>query len=132
LAIKYHPDKNPDNPEAESKFKEISEAYQILSNTQKRAIYDKFGESGFEAQKETFGMRQIFRLLFGAGAFDDYFGELTFVLSFDPEFSQMNDQQKQEEKSRIEKEREEHLISKMKSRLETFMNGDKKENEKNN
>lgn len=48
LAIKYHPDKNPGNPEAEAKFKEISEAYDILKNEQKRAAYDRYGHAAFE------------------------------------------------------------------------------------
>lgn len=46
LAIKYHPDKNPGNTEAEAKFKEVSEAYEILSNPQKRSQYDQFGHVG--------------------------------------------------------------------------------------
>ncbi len=46
LAIKYHPDKNPDNPEAEDKFKEAAEAYEILSNQEKRQRYDQFGHAG--------------------------------------------------------------------------------------
>ncbi len=46
LAIKYHPDKNPDNPESETKFKEAAEAYEILSDPQKKAQYDRFGHSG--------------------------------------------------------------------------------------
>lgn len=45
-AIKYHPDKNPDNPEAEDKFKEAAEAYEILSDDNKRARYDQFGHAG--------------------------------------------------------------------------------------
>ena len=45
LAMKYHPDKNPDNKEAEEKFKEIAEAYSILSDDQKRAKYDRFGHA---------------------------------------------------------------------------------------
>ncbi|MCH9754133.1 MAG: molecular chaperone DnaJ [Alphaproteobacteria bacterium] len=48
LAIKYHPDKNPDNQEAEKKFKEINEAYNILKDDQKRAAYDKYGHSAFQ------------------------------------------------------------------------------------
>ncbi len=48
LAIKWHPDKNKDNPEAEEKFKQISEAYDILSNSQKRQQYDQFGHAAFE------------------------------------------------------------------------------------
>ena len=46
LAIKYHPDKNPGNKEAEEKFKEISEAHEVLSDKQKRARYDQFGHAG--------------------------------------------------------------------------------------
>lgn len=46
VAIKFHPDKNPDNPEAEDKFKEAAEAYEVLSNQDKRARYDRFGHQG--------------------------------------------------------------------------------------
>lgn len=46
LAMQYHPDRNPDNPEAEAKFKEINEAYEVLSDDTKRANYDQFGHDG--------------------------------------------------------------------------------------
>jgi len=46
LALKYHPDKNPDDTSAESKFKEAAEAYEILSNSEKKARYDQFGHAG--------------------------------------------------------------------------------------
>jgi molecular chaperone DnaJ len=46
MAVKYHPDKNPDNKEAEDKFKEAAEAYEVLSNSQKKAQYDRFGHAG--------------------------------------------------------------------------------------
>ena len=46
LAIKYHPDKNPDDKEAEEKFKEAAEAYEVLSNADKKAKYDRFGHAG--------------------------------------------------------------------------------------
>ena len=46
LAIKYHPDKNPDDKEAEEKFKEAAEAYSVLSNNEKRRRYDQFGHQG--------------------------------------------------------------------------------------
>ena len=48
LALKYHPDKNPDNKEAEDKFKEASEAYSALSDASNRKKYDQFGHPAFE------------------------------------------------------------------------------------
>jgi molecular chaperone DnaJ len=49
-ALKYHPDKNPDNPEAAEKFKKVSEAYEVLSDDNKRQIYDNYGEEGLKGQ----------------------------------------------------------------------------------
>ena len=48
LAKQYHPDLNPDNPEAEAKFKEVNEANEVLSDPQKRAKYDQFGHAGVD------------------------------------------------------------------------------------
>ena len=48
LAMQWHPDRNPNNPEAEQKFKELSEAYDVLRDDQKRAAYDRFGHAAFE------------------------------------------------------------------------------------
>jgi len=56
LAMQYHPDKNPDNKEAEEKFKEASEAYEVLSDKDKKQLYDQYGHAGVESQ-------------FGAGGF---------------------------------------------------------------
>ena len=48
LAVKYHPDRNPGNKEAEDKFKEATEAYEVLSDDQKRPIYDQYGFAGLD------------------------------------------------------------------------------------
>jgi len=48
LAMKYHPDRNPDDPSAEAQFKELNEAYDVLKDPQKRAAYDRFGHDAFE------------------------------------------------------------------------------------
>src|SRR6185369_11944982 len=69
LAMKHHPDRNPDNPGAEEKFKEAKEAYEILSDGQKRAAYDQYGHAGVDPQA---GMGGGFGA--GAGGFSDAFG----------------------------------------------------------
>ncbi len=74
LAIKYHPDKNPDNKDAEEKFKEASEAYEVLTNENKRHIYDQFGHQGLEGAGHSgpSGFEDIFSS-FG-DIFEDFFG----------------------------------------------------------
>jgi molecular chaperone DnaJ len=83
LAIQYHPDKNPGNKEAEEKFKEATEAYEILSDDQKKAAYDQFGFAGVEgmggsqgfSSSAFHGFEDIFGDLGGFGnIFDTFFG----------------------------------------------------------
>ena len=74
MAIKYHPDKNPGDKEAEAKFKECAEAYEVLSDTEKRQRYDQFGHEGLRGS----GMHDFSRMnvedIFSMFGFDDFFG----------------------------------------------------------
>lgn len=74
LAMQYHPDRNPDNKEAEEKFKEISEAYEVLSDDTKRQTYDQFGHAGVNGQGG-FGGQGGFNGQ-GFGGFEDIFGDM--------------------------------------------------------
>jgi molecular chaperone DnaJ len=85
LAVKFHPDKNPDDPHAEEKFKELGEAYDVLIDSDKRAAYDRFGHAAFAPGGAGFGGGgfhdpfDIFREVFGSGGigggiFETFFG----------------------------------------------------------
>jgi len=69
LAMKYHPDRNPDNKEAEEKFKEANEAYEMLSNADKRAAYDRYGHAGVDPNMGGGGGA-------GGAGFGDIFGDV--------------------------------------------------------
>ncbi len=78
LALKFHPDRNPDDPSAEEKFKEASEAYAVLNDADKRAVYDNYGHAGLEGRGgagfndmgDIFtSFQDIFGDLFGGGGF---------------------------------------------------------------
>jgi molecular chaperone DnaJ len=76
LALQYHPDRNPGNKEAEEKFKEINEAYQVLSDPQKRAQYDQFGTADFNGQGFDYSNFGGFGGFEGFGGFGDIFGDI--------------------------------------------------------
>ena len=74
LAMQYHPDKNPGDDEAEQKFKEINQAYEVLRDDQKRAAYDRYGHDAFENAAAGGGGQGGFG--FGGGGFADIFDEM--------------------------------------------------------
>ncbi len=84
LALKYHPDKNPGDKEAEEEFKKASEAYEVLADEDQRRVYDQLGHEAFQQQQQR-GARgggggqsmdpfDIFSEVFGGGIFDSFFG----------------------------------------------------------
>src|SRR5688500_5233237 len=68
LAMKHHPDRNPDNPKSEEQFKEAKEAYEILTDANKRAAYDQFGHAGVDPSAGAGAA--------GFGGFADAFGDI--------------------------------------------------------
>jgi len=68
LAMKHHPDRNPDDKKSEEQFKEAKEAYEVLTDAQKRAVYDQHGHAGLDSQRGGAGH--------GADAFGDMFGDI--------------------------------------------------------
>ena len=73
LALQFHPDRNPNDPGAEEKFKEASEAYGVLNDAEKRSVYDRFGHAGLEGRGGGGGYQDMGDIF---SSFQDIFGDL--------------------------------------------------------
>ncbi|KAJ3039672.1 hypothetical protein HDV00_012016 [Rhizophlyctis rosea] len=81
-AMKCHPDKNPDDPEADEKFKKISEAYQVLSDPQRRTFYNMHGKQSSGAEATFVDPEEFFKQQFGGDKFVDIIGEISIAKDF--------------------------------------------------
>ncbi|KAG6009143.1 hypothetical protein E4U21_003212 [Claviceps maximensis] len=79
MAILHHPDKNPNDPTAHEKFQAIGEAYQVLSDTDLRKAYDKFGKDHAKPQEGFADPAEFFTSIFGGEAFVDWIGEISLM-----------------------------------------------------
>ncbi|KAK1500515.1 DnaJ domain-containing protein [Colletotrichum tamarilloi] len=79
LAIVHHPDKNPNDPSAHEKFQEIGEAYQVLSDKDLRAAYDKYGKDSAKPSEGFADPAEFFSSIFGGDAFVDWIGEISLM-----------------------------------------------------
>ncbi|KAK2676331.1 hypothetical protein RAB80_008517 [Fusarium oxysporum f. sp. vasinfectum] len=79
MAIVHHPDKNPNDPTAHEKFQAIGEAYQVLSDSDLRAAYDKFGKDSARPQEGFADPAEFFSSIFGGEAFVDWIGEISLM-----------------------------------------------------
>jgi len=122
----YHPDKNPDDPVAEEKFKEVSSAYQVLSDNHRRETYDKRGQAGVQAEEAGAEVdpKELFRHLFGDGKFEGYFGELMLfdMMALEPDDQEAAELLQAKQASMISE-----LAVLMEARISLFTSGAKTE-----
>ncbi|CAH8344728.1 unnamed protein product [Eruca vesicaria subsp. sativa] len=151
-ARQVHPDKNPNDPQAARNFQVLGEAYQVLSDPEKRTAYDNYGKEGVQ-QDAMVDPAAVFGMLFGSELFEDYIGQLALasiasldaeVESYEPDIRKKMLQDKIKVKlflfslelfsydlmmviipcvQAMQKEREDKLVTTLKNKLEPFVEG---------
>ncbi|KAI9099478.1 hypothetical protein DFS34DRAFT_593128 [Phlyctochytrium arcticum] len=128
-AMKCHPDKNPDDPHADEKFKAISEAYQVLSDEHRRAMYNQYGVQAGNPDSQFVDPEEFFKQQFGGDKFVNFIGEISIAKEFAEAMSGLaegpdRENKKEltgEERYEVRKQRVEKLIDSLKNKLALYV-----------